>query len=48
MKEGEATKLAELMIRTLKAKDNKEEKQKIHQEVITLCKAFPVPETFVD
>jgi glycine hydroxymethyltransferase len=48
MKEAEATKLAELMIRTLKAKDDEAEKQKIHQEVIALCEAFPVPETFVD
>ena len=48
MKEAEATKLAELMIRTLKAKDDEAEKQKIHQEVIALCEAFSVPETFVD
>ncbi len=47
MKEGEATKLAELMIRTLKAKDNTEEKLVIKAEVIKLCEAFPVPDKFI-
>ena len=48
MKEEEATKLAELMIRTLKAKDDKEEKKLIKAEVVALCEAFPVPKTFVN
>jgi glycine hydroxymethyltransferase len=47
MKEKEATELAELMIRTLKAKDDTAEKAVIKKEVIALCEAFPVPERFV-
>jgi glycine hydroxymethyltransferase len=46
MKEEEAAKLAELMIRTLKAKDDVEAKATIKAGVRTLCEAFPVPETF--
>jgi len=46
MKEREATQLAELMLRTLKAKDDKTEKQLIQTEVQTLCEKFPVPESF--
>ncbi|MCA9357275.1 serine hydroxymethyltransferase, partial [Candidatus Kaiserbacteria bacterium] len=46
MKEAEATKLAELMIRTLKAKDDETEKKIIQQEVQALCEAFPVPDKF--
>lgn len=47
MKEAEATKLAELMIQTLKAKDDVSEKQRIKKEVVALCERFPVPERFV-
>ena len=47
MKEEEATTLAELMIRTMKAKDDANEKATIKKEVQTLCEAFPVPEHFV-
>jgi glycine hydroxymethyltransferase len=47
MKEKEAEKLAELMIHTLKSKDDEKEKESIKREVEELCKAFPVPETFV-
>ncbi len=47
MKEAEATKLAELMIATMRAKDDIEAKAKIQKEVQTLCEAFPVPERFV-
>lgn len=46
MKEAEATLLAELMIRTLKAKDDAAEKAVIKAEVKALCQAFPVPESF--
>lgn len=46
MKEAEAVKLAELMIRTLKAIDNQEEKMIIQKEVQLLCEAFPVPAQF--
>jgi len=47
MKEAEATKLAELMIRTLKAKDDETEKALIKTEVLNLCEKFPVPESFI-
>ena len=47
MKEGEATKLAELMIATMRAKDDVEIKLKIKAEVVALAEAFPVPERFL-
>ena len=47
MKEGETTLLAELMLRTLNAKDDAAEKQAIQKEVQALCEKFPVPESFV-
>jgi glycine hydroxymethyltransferase len=46
MKEAEATKLAELMIATMCAKDDIEVKAAIKKEVVTLAEAFPVPERF--
>ncbi|MEY3784245.1 MAG: hypothetical protein RLZZ230_567 [Candidatus Parcubacteria bacterium] len=46
MLEEEATALAELMIRTLKAKDDEAEKAVIKAEVKALCEAYPVPEVF--
>ena len=47
MKETEATKLAELMIAAMKAKDNSEEKTRIKAEVKMLAEAFPVPERYI-
>ena len=47
MKEEQATLLAELMIRTLNAKDDQMRKQEIQKEVQALCEKFPVPESFV-
>jgi glycine hydroxymethyltransferase len=47
MKEGEATKLAEIMITTMRAKDDSAKKVELQKEVQTLCEAFPVPEKFV-
>jgi glycine hydroxymethyltransferase len=47
MKEGEATKLAERMIATMRAKDDAETKSRIKADVRSLCEAFPVPEKFV-
>ena len=47
MKEEQATLLAELMIRALKAKDDAEAKITIKAEVKALCQAFPVPEKFI-
>jgi len=46
MKEEEATKLAELMIATMRAKDDAAIKAKIKAEVVALAEAFPVPERF--
>lgn len=47
MGETEATKLAELMITTMRAKDDSVKKAELQKEVQTLCEAFPVPEKFV-
>lgn len=47
MKEGEATRLAEIMIETLRHKDDAAKKLSLKDEVKTLCEKFPVPETFV-
>lgn len=47
MKEGEATKLAELMIATLRAKDDSAIKAEIKKEITALAEAFPIPESFV-
>jgi glycine hydroxymethyltransferase len=47
MKEEEATRLAQLMIVTMRNKDNTEEKLRIRAEVKALAEAFPVPERFV-
>ena len=47
MKETEATKLAEIMIAAMKAKDDTEKKAELQKEVQALCEAFPVPERFV-
>ena len=46
MKEGEATKLAELMIAAMRAKGDADKKAAIKAEVKELCLAFPVPEVF--
>lgn len=47
MKENEATKLAQLMIDTLRAKDSANKKAEIQTAVQAICEAFPVPERFV-
>ena len=45
--EKECARVAELIIETLRNKDNAEKKAEIHAEVIALAKAFPIPEVFV-
>lgn len=45
MKEAEATKLAELMLKTLQGIGDEKEKSEIKKEVQKLCEAFPVPKT---
>lgn len=47
MKETEAARVAEIMIETLTHKDVREKKAMLKKEVEALCKAFPVPESFV-
>ena len=47
MKEGEATQIAELMIATLKNKDDDAKKAEYKSELNALCEKFPVPESFV-
>jgi glycine hydroxymethyltransferase len=47
MKEGEATRIAELMIDTLRNKDTTTKKAEIRDEVRHLCVKHPVPERFV-
>ncbi len=47
MKETEATLLAELMIKTMRNKDDEKIKVEIKKEVKDLCEKFPVPESFV-
>ena len=46
-KEGECKRIAELMIMTLKNKDDKKVKDAVHKEIKTLAKKFPIPKRFV-
>lgn len=46
-KEKECKRVAELMIKVLKNKDNKEIKEVVHKEIKTLAKKFPIPKKFV-
>ncbi|MDE2079119.1 MAG: serine hydroxymethyltransferase [Patescibacteria group bacterium] len=45
--EKECGRVAELMVETLKNKDNAEVKGKIREEIRSLAKAFPIPEVLV-
>jgi glycine hydroxymethyltransferase len=47
MKESEATRVAELMIETLRHKDDNAKKKAIRAEVRALCEAFPIPVQFI-
>ena len=47
MGEVEATRIAEIMIETLKNKDDETLKGALRAELEALCNAFPVPESFV-
>lgn len=47
MKEGEATRVAEIMIERLKDIMNEEKKEVLRKEVEALCAKFPIPESFV-
>jgi len=46
-KEKECAQVAELMIKTLKNKDDKKVKEAVHKEVKKLAKKFPIPQKFV-
>ena len=46
-KEKECKRVAELMIETMKKKDDTKTKKAIHNEIKTLCKKFPIPDSFV-
>ena len=47
MKEEESRRLAEIMISTMRNKDDQKIKSDLRQEVQSICEAFPVPELFV-
>jgi glycine hydroxymethyltransferase len=47
MKEREAARVAEIMIETLRSKGDEGLKKKLKEEVVALCLAHPVPESFV-
>jgi glycine hydroxymethyltransferase len=47
MKEAQATRLAEIMIAAMRAKDDAEAKATLQKEVQAMCEAFPVPEKFI-
>ncbi|OGI65776.1 serine hydroxymethyltransferase [Candidatus Nomurabacteria bacterium RIFCSPLOWO2_01_FULL_39_18] len=46
-REKECKRVAELMILTLKNKDNKKVKDSVHKEIKALAKKFPIPKKFV-
>jgi glycine hydroxymethyltransferase len=46
-KEKDCKQVAELMILTLKNKDDKKIKEKVHKEIKSLAKKFPIPKKFV-
>jgi glycine hydroxymethyltransferase len=46
-KEAECARVAELMIETLRNKDNTEKKKAIKAEILNLAKQFPIPDSFV-
>ncbi len=46
MKEVEATKIAETMIRALKQRDDRSELSRLRREVETLAEEFPIPDSF--
>ncbi len=47
MKENEATRIAEIMIDTMKNKDDVDKKAAYRAEIEAICTEFPVPESFV-
>ena len=47
MGETEATRLAEIMIETMRHRDDSSKKTVLKTEVAAICNAFPVPEKFI-
>ncbi|MBI4088072.1 serine hydroxymethyltransferase [Candidatus Kaiserbacteria bacterium] len=45
--EKESTRVAELMVDAMKSKDDEKKLDEIREEIRTLCKRFPIPESFV-
>ncbi len=48
MGEGEATRIAEIMIETMQNAEDVATKERLRSEVKDLCHAFPVPDSFID
>ena len=48
MGEGEATRVAEIMIETMQNAEDTATKERLRAEVKDLCHAFPVPDSFID
>lgn len=46
-KEGECTRVAELMIEALRSREDKTKLAAIREEIRTLCAKFPIPDSFV-
>jgi len=46
-KETECARVAELLIETLRNKDNDTKKKEIREEIRDLCHKFPIPDKFV-
>ncbi|MDO8576625.1 MAG: serine hydroxymethyltransferase, partial [bacterium] len=45
--EKESTQVAELMVNAMKNKNDEKRLAEIREEIRTLCKKFPIPESFV-
>jgi len=46
-KEKECSRVAELMVKAMKHKDDDKKLKEIHEEIHTMCKKFPIPESHV-
>ena len=46
-KEKECVRVAELMVETLKNKDDKKKHRAVREEIRRMCKKFPIPASFV-
>ncbi len=46
-KEAECERVAQLMIETIKNKDDQATKDRVRKEILELCEKFPIPESFV-